>query len=140
VGGVLGLMALARLFGFGLLPPLILLGAGLFSANYLMISGRLVDAGRLRLVVTLVFGLIHGFGFASDLLEMRLPPERLIQILFGFNLGVEIGQLTLVLALTAAVLGLSRLKLTLPRPIVVDVTSAALVAIGTFWFVGRSFA
>src|SRR6185503_15406022 len=57
-----------RLLGFGGLPSLLLLGAGLFSANYLMVSGHLREAGRLRLVVTLVFGLIHGFGFAADLL------------------------------------------------------------------------
>jgi len=55
-----------------------------------MLSGHLRDAGRLRLVVTLVFGLIHGFGFASTLLEMQLPPAKLAQILVGFNLGVEI--------------------------------------------------
>lgn len=140
LGGLLGLMALARVLGFGLLPPLLLLGAGIFTANYLMISGRLRDAGRVRLVVTLVFGLVHGFGFAADLLEMKLPVTRLAELLVGFNLGVEIGQLTLVLGVTAAVLVLSRLKLTLPRPLVVDVAGSALVAIGTYWFVSRSFA
>jgi hypothetical protein len=132
-------MAGLKLMGIGVLPSLLLLGAGLFSANYLMISGRLRDAGRLRLVVTLVFGLVHGFGFASDLLEMRLPTGRLAELLVGFNLGVELGQLSLVLALTLAVFGLSKLKLTLPRAIVVDVASACLVGIGMFWFIGRSF-
>jgi hypothetical protein len=132
-------MAGLKLMGIGVLPSLLLLGAGLFSANYLMISGRLRDAGRLRLVVTLVFGLVHGFGFASDLLEMKLPTGRLAELLVGFNLGVELGQLSLVLALTLAVFGLSKLKLTLPRAIVVDVVSAGLVGIGMFWFIGRSF-
>jgi hypothetical protein len=132
-------MAGLKLMGIGVLPSLLLLGAGLFSANYLMISGRLRDAGRLRLVVTLVFGLVHGFGFASDLLEMKLPTGRLAELLVGFNLGVELGQLTLVLALTLVVVGLSKLKLTLPRPIVVDVVSACLVGIGMYWFIGRSF-
>jgi len=132
-------MAGLKLMGIGVLPSLLLLGAGLFSANYLMISGRLRDAGRLRLVVTLVFGLVHGFGFASDLLEMKLPTGRLAELLVGFNLGVELGQLSLVLALTLAVFGLSKLKLTLPRAIVVDLVSAGLVGIGMFWFIGRSF-
>ena len=86
-------MAAASFAGIGALPPLLLLGAGLFCSNYLMLSGHLRDAGRLRLVVTLVFGLIHGFGFASTLLEMQLPPAKLAQILVGFNLGVEVGQL-----------------------------------------------
>ena len=140
LGGMLMCMALAKLFGIGGLPSVLLLGGGLFAANYLMISGRLADAGRLRLVVTLVFGLVHGFGFASDLLQMKLPTGRLAELLVGFNLGVEIGQLTLVLAVLGIVALLARWRLTLPRPIVVDIGSAALVGIGMFWFISRSFA
>ena len=136
----LGAMALLRLFGVGLLPPLLLFGAAIFSANYLMVSGHLRDAARIRLVVTLVFGLIHGFGFAADLLESRLPKQKLAEILVGFNLGVELGQLTIVLLLTGLVALLTRLRMTLPRPVVTDVLASGLVLIGTFWFVGRSFA
>jgi hypothetical protein len=133
------LMAFFKSLGFGDLPSLLLLGAGLFAANYLMISGNLRDAGRLRMLITLVFGLIHGFGFAADLLQLQLPPERLAELLVGFNLGVEVGQLTLVIGAMMLVLALRKLKLALPRPIVVDVASAFLVGLGTFWFVSRSF-
>jgi len=139
-GGALLVMSGLRLAGIGLLPPLLLIGAGVFSANYLMVSGHLRDAGRIRLVVTLVFGLIHGFGFAADLLESRLPKQKLAEILVGFNLGVEAGQLTIVLLLTGIVALLARWRLTLPRPIVTDVVASGLVLIGTYWFVGRSFA
>jgi len=140
VGGSLCLMALLGVLGFRGLPSLLLLGAGLFTANYLMISGRLRDAGRLRILITLVFGLIHGFGFAADLLQLQLPPHRLAELLVGFNLGVEIGQLMLVAGATMLVAALARYKLTLPRPIVVDVASTFLVALGVFWFVSRSYA
>jgi hypothetical protein len=140
VGCGLAAMVALRLAGIGLLPPLLLAGAAIFSVNYLMASGGLRDAGRIRLIVTLVFGLIHGFGFAADLLESRLPREKLAEILVGFNLGVEVGQLTIVLLLTGAVAVLARLRLTLPRPIVGDVVAAGLVALGVYWFVGRSFA
>ena len=140
VGAVMILMALSSALGYGGLPSLLLLGAGLFAANYLMISGNVRDAGRVRVLITLVFGLIHGFGFAADLLRLQLPTERLAELLFGFNLGVEIGQLMLVAGATLAVLLLRRLNLALPRPIVVDLTSAFLVALGVFWFVGRSYA
>ena len=139
-GLALGAMALLRLFGIGLLPPLLLIGAAVFSANYLMVSGHLRDAARIRLVVTLVFGLIHGFGFAADLLESRLPKQKLVEILVGFNLGVEFGQLAIVGLLTGFVALLARLRWTLPRPIVTDVVASGLVLIGTYWFVGRSFA
>jgi hypothetical protein len=140
VGGCLASMALLNVFGFGGLPSLLLLGAGLFTANYLMISGRLRDAGRLRILITLVFGLIHGFGFAADLLELQLPPERLAELLVGFNVGVEIGQLLLVAGATLAVRILVKNGLGLPRPLVVDVASSFLVALGVFWFVSRSYA
>jgi hypothetical protein len=139
LAGMLLLMAAGSSLGFGGLPSLILLGAGLFAANYLMLSGHLRDAARLRIVVTIVFGLIHGFGFAADLLELRLPSGQLFSILLGFNLGVEIGQLTLVLAALGAVALLQRAKLSLPRPIVVDVLSAGLVGLGMYWFIGRSY-
>jgi hypothetical protein len=139
VGGSLALMALLQWLGFGGLPSLLLLGAGLFTANYLMISGRLRDAGRLRILITLVFGLIHGFGFAADLLELQLPPERLAELLVGFNVGVEVGQLILVVGATLLVVGLAKYKLALPRPLVVDVASTFLVGLGVFWFVSRSY-
>jgi hypothetical protein len=140
VGGSMAGMALLQWLGFGGLPSLLLLGAGLFTANYLMISGRLRDAGRLRILITLVFGLIHGFGFAADLLELQLPPERLAELLVGFNVGVEIGQLILVVGATLLVGMLAKYKLALPRPLVVDVASSFLVGLGVFWFVSRSYA
>jgi hypothetical protein len=140
LGSLLLSMALLRMGGVGLLPSTLLFGAALFCCCYLMISGQLVDSGRLRLVVTLMFGLIHGFGFASDLLEMRLPAQRLAELLLGFNLGVEIGQLTLVFVVMVLVKMLMKARLSLPRPIVVDTFSAGLVGLGMFWFISRSFA
>jgi hypothetical protein len=139
VSGLLLVMAALSVLGFGGLPSLLLLGAGLFAANYLMLSGHLRDAARLRIVVTVVFGLVHGFGFASDLLELRLPSGQLFSILLGFNLGVEIGQLTLVLVTLGSVALLVRTRLALPRPIVVDTLSAGLVGLGMYWFIQRSY-
>jgi hypothetical protein len=140
MGSMLLLMALGKMTGFGGLPVYLLVGTAIFAVNYLMLSGHLKDAARLRLVVTLVFGLIHGFGFAANLLDMQLPRGRLAELLVGFNLGVEIGQLTLVCVLVSAVWLLSRMKLTLPRPIVVDVASACVAGVGLYWFVSRSYA
>ncbi len=140
LAGTMFLMAAIKALGFGGLPVLLLLGAGIFGANYMMISGRMKDAARLRVVVTLVFGLIHGFGFAATLLEMRLPTGKLAELLFGFNTGVEIGQLSLVVAVMLLAWLLVKMKLALPRPIVTDGGSAVLVGIGVFWFVSRSYA
>ncbi|MGZ5925751.1 MAG: HupE/UreJ family protein [Rhizomicrobium sp.] len=139
-GGTLVFMALLQWMGAGGLPALLLLGAGIFTGNYLMITGHLQDAARIRVIVTLVFGLIHGFGFASSLLEMRLPTGRMAELLLGFNSGVEVGQLSLVLSVTLIAWLLVKVKFALPRPIVTDVCAAFLVGIGVFWFVSRSYA
>ncbi len=138
--GLLGLMAIGRLLGFGGLPSLLLLGAALFTSNYLMVSGHLRDAARVRLVVTLMFGLIHGFGFAANLLDERLPKGRLAELIVGFNIGVEIGQLTVVLVVVGLVALLAKARLALPRPLVIDFVSAGLVAFGLFLFVTRGYA
>ncbi|MFT4077436.1 MAG: HupE/UreJ family protein [Asticcacaulis sp.] len=138
-GGFLLAIGVLKVFGIGLLPPLLLFGAALFTFCYLMVSGTVHEFARVRLVVTLVFGLIHGFGFASDLLKDRLPVAKLAQILFGFNIGVEIGQVCVVLAILGVVALLRKVRLVAPRPITVDVVASFLVCIGTYWFVSRSF-
>ena len=137
--GALFTMAALKLLGIGLLPFALLFGAGLFASNYLMVAGHVRDAGRLRLVVTLIFGLIHGFGFAADLLNEAIPPAKLAELLVGFNFGVEIGQVTVVSVLVGAVALLRRYRLALPRPIVVDLCASGLVLEGVYWFVSRSF-
>jgi hypothetical protein len=139
-GGFLLVMAFMSSMGIGVLPPALLLGVAIFSAAYLLISGQLHESGRLRMVVTTIFGLIHGFGFAADLLEARLPPGKLVQILFGFNIGVEVGQLAVVVAVTGLVWLARRARFATPRPITVDVMGSALVAEGVAWFLSRSFA
>lgn len=53
---------------------------------------------RRRWIVAFVFGLIHGFGFASVLADLGLPQDTLVLSLLGFNLGVEAGQLAIVAA------------------------------------------
>ena len=49
-----------------------------------------------RWALAFAFGLVHGFGFASVLSDLGLPDGSKLLSLLGFNLGVEIGQLTLV--------------------------------------------
>ncbi len=49
-----------------------------------------------RWIVGLVFGLVHGFGFASVLADLRLPTSSMFVALAGFNVGVEVGQLVIV--------------------------------------------
>ena len=55
-------------------------------------------------IATLVFGLFHGFGLATKILEYKISPDGLVPNLLAFNVGVEIGQL---LALTVILIGMS---------------------------------
>ncbi len=59
-----------------------------------------------RVVVTFFFGLIHGFGFASVLAELNLPTADFAWALLQFNLGLEAGQLMVVVAATGVLFGL----------------------------------
>ncbi len=142
LGGLLIVFAVARALGLSavVLPTLLLIGGGVFATCYLMATGQMRDAGRLRVVITTVFGLIHGFGFAANLLEMDLPRNRIAELLFGFNFGVEIGQVTVVLAALLVAHLLVRVRLAIPRPLFTDIAAAFLVGEGLFWFVTRSVA
>jgi hypothetical protein len=94
-----------------------------------------IPEGRWMLVFG--FGLIHGFGFASVLGDLGLPAGTLAVALFGFNVGVEIGQLAIVaITLPAALL----LRHTAFYRIVVLWAGSAIVAvISALWFYERAF-
>lgn len=65
--------------------------------------------------MALLFGLLHGLGFAGALREVGLPQADVPLALFAFNLGIEIGQLTFVAALLAAGAALRALHVAWPR-------------------------
>jgi len=139
MGGILFALALAKYFGAPvLLSTLLLIGGGIFASNYLMLTGHMRDAARVRLIMTLVFGLIHGFGFASNLLDERIPKSRLTELLVGFNLGVEVGQVTVVLGAVLIAYIFVKTRLAVPRPIFTDVAASFLVGEGLYWFLGRT--
>ncbi|HEV8695791.1 MAG TPA: HupE/UreJ family protein [Lysobacter sp.] len=89
-----------------------------------------------RAAVAFFFGLIHGFGFASVLAELDLPVSQFAWALLQFNLGIEAGQLCIVLGATAALYAL-RHRSGYPRW-VIQGGSLAAMAIGTLWFIERA--
>jgi hypothetical protein len=60
---------------------------------------NLLSAIDARWAVAFALGLLHGFGFSSVLVDLGLPSSELVGSLLGFNLGVEIGQMAIVVAL-----------------------------------------
>jgi HupE / UreJ protein len=90
-----------------------------------------------RWSMAFVFGLVHGFGFASVLIDLNLPTDTLAVSLVGFNLGVEIGQLVVVGALLPLAY-LARRTTVYPRT-VVWLGSFAIALIASGWLVDRAF-
>ena len=131
-----GVLLLGRLNGFPGLPWLVLGGLAIFSYAYLHWIEDPEKALKIRPALTLCFGLVHGFGFASVLLDLGLAPGRLALSLFGFNLGVEIGQLLVVAVLILLTRPLARYPERLRT--VLDLTAIALCYLGIFWFIERS--
>jgi HupE / UreJ protein len=82
--------------------------------------------------------LIHGFGFANVLREMDLPPRALGWSLLSFNLGVEIGQLAVVIVV-ASILSAVRSKSPETGRRLAMAGSVVVIAAGAFWFVQRVF-
>ena len=89
-----------------------------------------------RTRIAFAFGLIHGFGFASVLREFGLPHGALAWSLLGFNVGVELGQVCIVLAVVPL---LALLRAAMPRLATRTVAAGSWGIIGTggFWFVQR---
>ena len=125
------------MFGLVTLPPSIVEPLIALSIAYVGVENlfqRTLSPRRLWLVAA--FGLLHGLGFAGVLSAISLPPAQWLPALFGFNVGVELGQLA-VLALAAVTMNAwSKLRLGadqwVRRP-----ASAAIALIGVFWVVTR---
>ena len=109
------------------------------SIIYVGADNLLVRGGRdMRVWIALVFGLIHGFGFASVLREMGLPTGALGWSLFSFNFGVEIGQVAVAVVVASAFAWLRARNEKAGRKLAVA-GSVGVIAAGTFWFVQRVF-
>jgi hypothetical protein len=91
---------------------------------------------RWRGVVTFGFGLIHGFGFAGVLGELQLPAAQFGWALFQFNLGLELGQLFLVLGVVPLLFALRRRAAYVP--LVLGAGSGLAMLLAAVWLVERT--
>ncbi|WP_345271868.1 HupE/UreJ family protein [Flaviramulus aquimarinus] len=87
-------------------------------------------------VIAFVFGLFHGFGFASVLGELGFNGEHLTLSLLGFNIGVEIGQLAIIAAIFPLLFLIRKLKL---YPKFLVYLSVLLIIISLYWLIERAF-
>ena len=94
------------------------------------------EPDRRRWIWSFVFGLVHGFGFASALGELDLKGSAIVRALVGFNVGVEIGQLIFVALFLPALAILKRGRGASLTP---RIASVAVAIVGSYWLGERIF-
>ncbi|GAA6207448.1 hypothetical protein NBRC116601_07410 [Cognatishimia sp. WU-CL00825] len=128
--GALGLVAIPG----SIVEPLIAASIAYVGLENVFSKGL----SRWRPMVVFGFGLLHGLGFASVLGDFGLPAGQFIPALIGFNVGVELGQLT-VIAFAFLLLGVGFGRKPWYRSRIANPLSIAISAVGTYWFFERVF-
>ena len=141
-GGVFALMLFFMgLYSIMLEAPMPINGwAGLmlFAVAYGFYSQNLNIVRQTLPIMVVIFGLVHGFGFAGVLVEAGLPNDRLLSALIGFNLGVEIGQLLIVAIIWFGFFRYMHSHFSEKlRGAITDFAGIAMCGVGMFWFASR---
>jgi hypothetical protein len=118
------------------LPSTIIESGIALSIAYVAAENFVIAQSNHRWVLTFIFGLVHGFGFANVLRDLGLPAAGLVPSLLAFNVGVEIGQLCIVAVFFPLTLWLAKKKF---QRQVVFAFSSVILLFGLGWFVERAF-
>gem|GEM_PF-193662 len=118
------------------LPPRLIESAIALSIAYVAAENFVIDQSNHRWILTFMFGLVHGFGFANVLRDLGLPTTGLVPSLLAFNVGVEIGQLCIVAVFFPITLWIAKKKF---QRQVVFAFSSVILLFGLAWFVERAF-
>jgi len=121
-------------------PYFLILGILLFSLGYFYLLKNLNSENNLLSIITIIFGLIHGFGFGGFLLGSKISSENIFSGLLGFNLGVEVGQIIFVLLILLIYKLLMTLKITKIIDVMKNLSFFAIVFFGFFFFIQRLIA
>ena len=121
-------------------PYFLILGILLFSLGYFYLLKNLNSENNLLSIITIIFGLIHGFGFGGFLLGSKITSENIFSGLLGFNLGVEVGQIIFVLLILLIYKLLMTLKITKIIEVIKNLSFFAVVFFGFFFFIQRLIA
>jgi hypothetical protein len=124
------------LYGVVSLPSRIVEPLIALSISYVAIENlRTRTLTPARLAFVFLFGLLHGMGFAGALTSLQLPRADFATALFGFNAGVELGQIS-VIAAAALLVGWCRERPWYRSRVVIP-ASLAIAAVGVYWTVAR---
>ena len=117
-------------------------GLGLLTFGHVLSPVSAAQMGwQTSFLIAAGLGLAHGFGFASALREAFSDSAGLFASLFMFNIGVEVGQIAFVCAVSASVLWLRRIPAALVKAGSVKPLFACVITFtGSFWFAERTIA
>ena len=114
-----------------------IIGLGLLTLAILRLNEGSQESEKLRPMLAIIFGTIHGFGFANILNEISLDRANFLFSLLGFNLGVEIGQILVLLSMWILTTYLVTKILAKDIQKITHLVSSILCSIGLYWFLTR---
>ena len=114
-----------------------ILGLGLLTLAILKLSEDREQSDKLRPMLAIIFGTIHGFGFANILSEISLDRTNFLVSLLGFNIGVEIGQILVLIIMWGLMSFLATKILSNNIKKITGLVSSILCSIGLYWFLTR---
>lgn len=117
------------------LPPSVVEPLIAASIAWIAVENFFVGGARYRPLIVFAFGLLHGMGFASALKELQLPKQDFLWSLLSFNVGIELGQLSVV-ALAMALTWSFRAKPWYRQRIVLPL-SCVIATIALAWTIQR---
>lgn len=126
---------------YGLITPPTYIVEPIIALSIMFVAVENIISNELkptRIFIVFVFGLIHGFGFASALTDLGLPSNQFITALLTFNAGVELGQLSVIL-LAWFIIGKWFHKKEWYRKRIVIPISAIIAVIALYWTIERTF-
>ncbi|MGD6832417.1 HupE/UreJ family protein [Sutcliffiella halmapala] len=118
------------------LPGLLVESVIALSIVYVAIENIFRKEVKKRYILTFMFGLVHGLGFAGLLSEMTIPKSHLAISLLSFNLGIEVIQVALVALVLPFLAKVQKLK---QYPSTLKYGSAIIIFIGGYWVIERVF-
>lgn len=130
---------IAASLGWISLPGMLVESVIAASIIYVAVENIVKPESRRRYLITFAFGLIHGLGFAA-MLQAYLPPQDVVVPLIMFNVGVELGQLVIVICVLPLLHGLTRaMGAAAFRARFIPAGSVILSILGLLWLIERVF-
>lgn len=124
---------------YGVIDPPLRIVEPLIAASIVFLALENIASDKVkpwRMALVFLFGMVHGLGFAGALSELGMPKESFATALVAFNVGVELGQLAIILGLWV-LLARPYGKRPWFRPYVVVPTSVIIAAVALWWTIER---